>query len=38
MEDTNWDIIYTSNGSKKIEIDLDTLHYKIELQVSNLFF
>jgi len=35
MTDRNWNIIYSSNGSKKIEIDLDALDYKIGLKVSN---
>ena len=35
MTDRNWNIIYSSNGSKKIEIDLDALNYRIGLKVSN---
>jgi len=35
MTDREWNIIYSSNGSKKIKIDLKALDYRIGLKVSN---
>lgn len=35
MEDTKWNIVFKTNGSKKIKINLDSLDYEIGLQVSN---
>ncbi len=35
MKDIRWNILFRTNGSKKIIIDLDSLDYEIGLKVSN---